>query len=203
MDFAAIFKSAGVPYVEVGPWRSHVRPGTFKPEGVMIHHTGSTGFASTLKVVRYGREDLAGPLCNIYVANGKCYIISAGKANHAGEGSSVVLKEMRQGILPSTTAAKRGLANDYEGANALFVGFEILAKGDNTPIPERDWEVAAKASAACLRYLAYRKEIPSAHRARVIGHAEWTARKIDPKLGRGRDAWTNMARFRQKLETWL
>lgn len=197
MDFAHIFKAAGVPYVEVGPWRSHVRPGTFRPEGVMIHHTGSTGFASTLKVVRYGREDLAGPLCNIYVAKGRCYIVSAGRANHAGAGSSVVLKEMRKNIPPTATARNRGLTDDFKGANGLFVGFEILGKGDNTPIPEADWAVAAKAAAACLRNLHH------PHKSHAIGHGEWTARKPDPRLGRGADAWTNMARFRQKLETWL
>ena len=55
MDFAAIFRRERVPFVEVGPWRTHVRPGTFQPEGVLVHHTGSTGYAGTLNVVRHGR----------------------------------------------------------------------------------------------------------------------------------------------------
>ena len=82
MEFAHILRRAGIPVVEVGDWRSRVRPGTFRPEGVLIHHTASTGFDSTLRVVRDGRPDLNGPLCNIYVARGTCYVISAGRANH-------------------------------------------------------------------------------------------------------------------------
>ncbi len=198
MDIAHILRAAHLPVVEVGPWRTNVRPGTFRPEGVMIHHTASTGFDATLKTVRYGREDLAGPLCNVFVARGKCYVISAGRANHAGAGSSKVLAEMRKNIPPSATAYKRDLADDFTGANGLFVGFEVLSPGRaSVTLPDEDWFLVSKAAAALLRNLHH------PHPARMIGHAEWTRRKPDPQFGHGPDAWVNMARLRQRLKTDL
>jgi hypothetical protein len=196
MDFAAIFTKYRVPFVEIGPWRSHVRPGTFTPEGVLIHHTGSTGYASTLNVVRYGRPDLAGPLCNIYIAKGKAHIISAGRANHAGMGSSEALARLRRDVTPNGTARSMGFADDTNG-NGLFVGFEILAKGDGSPVPLADWNVSAQAAAAIL------KELRHPDTARCIGHAEWTRRKPDPMFGRGATAYQNMQAFRTKLAPYF
>lgn len=196
MDFAHILERAGVPFVERGDWRTRVRPGTFRPEAVMIHHTASTGFDATLKVVTHGRPDLNGPLCNIFVARGKCYLISAGRANHAGAGSRNVLDWMRKNSPPTDTAAKRGLTDDFTGANGLFVGFEILSPGKpGVTISDADLDVTIRATAAILRNLRH------PHASHMIGHAEWTRRKVDPQFGLGGDTHKNMDRLRQKLRT--
>ncbi len=198
MDFAHILAAAKVPFVEHGDWRTRVRPGTFRPEGVMIHHTASTGFDATLKVVTHGRPDLNGPLCNIYVARGKCYLISAGRANHAGAGSSEALAYLRKNSPPTGSAAKLDRPDDFTGANGIFVGFEVLSPGKpSVQLADEDWNVVCKATAAILRNL----RIP--HPARMIGHAEWTRRKVDPQFGRGTDAHMNMDRLRQRLRADL
>lgn len=190
MDFAKTFKLHGVPYVEIGDWRSHVRPGTFAPEGVLMHHTASTGYDATLKVVRYGRPDLNGPLCNIFIARGKAHIISAGKANHAGLGAAQALKTLRAGKPPAGSAKDLGYA-DKVGGNEVLVGFEILSPGNGTRLPDKDWDVALRAATAILKDLGHRDA------DRIIGHAEWTSRKIDPILGHGRTAHLNMNAMRK------
>lgn len=66
------------------------RPGVFMPAWVMDHHTASDpddGPAPSRHVVRAGRSDLQGPLCNILVRRDfRVEIVSLGKANHAGKG---------------------------------------------------------------------------------------------------------------------
>lgn len=193
-DFAAIFKAEGVPYVEVGNWRTRVRPGTFKPEGVIVHHTASTNYASTLRTVVEGRPDLNGPLCNIYIARGKAHIISAGRANHAGAGSSKALARMRKNLAPGGTAKKLGYTDDFTGGNGIFVGFEVLSPGNGTELPPADWRVLTHAIAAVLEHIKH------PHRNRAIGHAEWTARKIDPRWnGTGHDAHYCMNLIRERV----
>lgn len=192
-DFAAIFKAEGVPYVEVGNWRARVRPGTFAPEGCLVHHTASTGYASTLKVVTQGRPDLLGPLCNIYIAKGKAHIISGGRANHAGAGSSKALARLRKNEPPLGTAKKLGYTDDFNGGNGLLVGFEVLSPGDGTALPDADWKVLCHAVAAVLEH------IKKPHRNRVIGHAEWTARKIDPIFDVRRNAHYSMNLIRARV----
>lgn len=179
MDFAEIFRYYKVPFVEVGPWRAHVRPGTFKPEGILLHHTASRNYEATLQVVRHGRDDLAGPLCNIYIARGKAHIISAGRANHAGLGAKEALEHIRAGLPPAGSARDQGYLDDEDtGGNGLLVGFEILSPGTGPRLPDEDWDVTARASTAILKALG-KRDID-----RVIGHAHWTRRKIDPVLGR-------------------
>lgn len=192
MDFKRTFELHGVPFVEIGPWRTHVRPGTFKPEGVLMHHTASSGYDGTLKVVRYGREDLAGPLCNIFIARGKAHIISAGRANHAGTGAAQALKTLRAGRAPAGSAKELGYKDDPGTVgNGLLVGFEILSPGDGTMLSGKDWDVAVRAATAILKDLGHRDV------DRIIGHAEWTSRKIDPVLGHGRTAHLNMNAMRK------
>lgn len=197
MDLKTIFALEHVPYVEWGDWRSRVRPGTFTPEGVMVHHTASTNLDATLKVVTHGRPDLNGPLCNVFVAKGKCYLISAGRANHAGAGASKALDRMRHNNTPNGTARQMDYPDDFNGGNGLFVGFEVLSPGNGTELDLPSWNVLCHAAAAVL------KHIGQPHHAHVIGHAEWTRRKIDPVFGRGLDgrkgAYADMQAIRQHV----
>lgn len=196
MDFAKVFHDAQLPYVEIGNWRARVRPGTFAPEGALIHHTASTDFDGTLKIVRDGRGEpnpLLGPLCNIYVARGKLHIVSAGRANHAGSGSSHALANLRAGKTPPGTAKQMGWKDDFNGGNGLFVGFEVLSPGTGPKLSTADWEITAHGALAVI------KAIHHDTRAAVIGHAEWTSRKIDPQFGYGRDAHLNMEALRSRI----
>src|SRR4051812_3172125 len=68
-------------------WRNygHGTPGA--AQAVDCHHTAGppTGDTPSLNTVIYGRSDLPGPLCNLYLSrSGEVYLIAAGIGYHAG-----------------------------------------------------------------------------------------------------------------------
>jgi peptidoglycan hydrolase-like protein with peptidoglycan-binding domain len=173
MDLAALFRAEGIDVVEHGNWRARVRPGRFAPVGIMVHHTAAKGSdRGILDVLTNGRADLIGPLCTAMPAeDGRLHLISAGIANHAGFGSSVVLDEVKRDVAPRGRASSRGLRDNVVG-NALFYGFEVDNDGVGQPYPPQQIATVVKASAALCRYHSW-----SANR--VIHHGEWTRRKTD------------------------
>ncbi len=81
-------RKVGCKVVEVDGWRTRGSD-TFNPRGSLDHHTagGAQGNAPSLGVCINGRSDLPGPLCQVLVARDlTCYVIAAGRANHAGSG---------------------------------------------------------------------------------------------------------------------
>jgi hypothetical protein len=173
-DLAELMRAAGLTVNEVGDWRARHRPGSFTPIGIMMHHTVGTGPGSLTDVVR-GDAKIPGPKANFYVdRGGVIHMVSGGRANHAGKGARQVLDEVSRGSAPARTAAQRRLRDDLVG-NGFFYGFENENRGDGIqPWPEVQLDTMARAAAAlCQRHCW------SANR--VISHAEWTARKIDPR----------------------
>ena len=78
----------GLKVVEVAGWQTRGNS-SFSPRGSVDHHTAgsSRGNAPSLAVCTYGRAGLSGPLCNVLVGrDNTCYVIAAGRANHAGRG---------------------------------------------------------------------------------------------------------------------
>lgn len=82
---------AGTAYqvIEVAGWQTRGHGGFRVLEGVVGHHTGTAesarGDYPTLRVVRDGRSDLVGPLCNYGLGrSGAIYVVAAGVAWHAG-----------------------------------------------------------------------------------------------------------------------
>ncbi|HTF54635.1 MAG TPA: N-acetylmuramoyl-L-alanine amidase [Pseudonocardia sp.] len=126
-------------------------------EGVVGHHTadGPTGEYPSLKVVRDGRADLAGPLCNLGLGrSGTVYVIAAGQAWHAGA---------------SAWSGFTDLNDEFLGIEAESCG----TKDDWTPA-QRD--AYPRLVASCLYYM-------SRSAGRFCGHKECalpTGRKIDP-----------------------
>jgi len=169
---AELLRAEGVAVNEVDGWQDRRRAGTFTPEGVLWHHTASR---NALTVIVNGRADLAGPLANIYLdRSGVARIVSGGKCNHAGKGSSSVLARIRRDEAPVEPAAKLGLVDDTNG-NPWFYGVEMENMGDGVdPWPTVQLDAAARIGAALCRYHGW-----SANRN--AGHLEWTRRKVDPR----------------------
>lgn len=81
-------RAAGLKVVEVAGWKER-GSSTFTPDGSVDHHTAGSrnGNAPSLAVCTYGRSDLPGPLCHVLIGrDNTCYVIAAGRANHAGTG---------------------------------------------------------------------------------------------------------------------
>ncbi|MFG2734360.1 N-acetylmuramoyl-L-alanine amidase [Streptomyces harbinensis] len=189
----AALKAEGVRVVEYKGWRTHNRnsAGAWGPvHGVMIHHTVTSGTASSVELCYSGRSDLPGPLCHAVIDKaGVVHLVGHGRANHAGRGDSAVLQAVQaERPLPPDTKA------DTDG-NPHFYGFECINLGDNRdPWPTEQVEAAVRASAALLRAHGWGRSGDTS----VIGHAEWQPGKIDP-LGPG----VSMADIRARVAARL
>jgi hypothetical protein len=137
----AAFQKWGVKYRVISGWQTRGRPpssGPFNPQGLLVHHTGSTSSAANpagaLGIVTNGRSDLPGPLCQISTGfDGVTTVVAAGRANHAGR--------MR--------AMGRVPAGD---GNAQLVGNEVQTNGTQQ-MPKVQYDAVVLSSAAVLDML--------------------------------------------------
>ncbi|MFH8345004.1 peptidoglycan-binding protein [Streptomyces sp. NPDC018045] len=184
----AALRAEGLNVIEYGNWRSHNRnhKGSFGPvNGVIIHHTVSSGTDNTVRMCHDGYADLPGPLCHAVIAkNGDVYLLSSGRANHAGKGDRDVLNAViAERALPATND------NNTDG-NVHFYGFECVNLGNGAdPWPEAQLDAIERAGAAICRAYGWSA-------ASVIGHKEWTNTKIDPR-------GFSMATMRERIDRRL
>jgi len=183
----AALKREGCRVVERDGWRTRRRPastGTFGPiNGVMIHHTVTSGEISSVELCERGYSTLPGPLCQLVIGkSGIVYLISNGRANHAGKGDPDILRVVQQEdynrdrLLVPNEATTDG--------NDNFYGMECVNLGDGKdPWPEVQRDAIVRASAAILREYGGPAQGWTAKSA--IGHKEWQPGKIDPRTGAG------------------
>ncbi|MER5365234.1 peptidoglycan recognition family protein [Streptomyces sp. NPDC002722] len=171
--FLEVLMNEGLTVVQVGDWRTHNRDhkGPWGPvNGVMIHHTVTSGTAATVRICRDGYPDLPGPLCHGVIAkDGRVHLVGHGRANHAGLGDDDVLRAV---------VAEKRLPGDNEAdtdGNRHFYGFECENLGDGKdPWPDAQLEAIEKAAAAICRHHGWNSRS-------VIGHKEWQPGKVDPR----------------------
>ncbi|MFE0206983.1 N-acetylmuramoyl-L-alanine amidase [Streptomyces sp. NPDC058985] len=170
--FLAALKAEGCKTVEYKSWRSHNRNhvGSWGPvNGVMIHHTVSSGEDSSVALCYNGHAKLPGPLCHtVGGKSGKLYMVSAGRANHAGSGDDDVLRAVvNETALPADNEANTD-------GNRHFYGLEIVNLGNGKDqYPAVQYDAAVRWAAAICRAHGWGA-------ASVIGHKEWQPGKIDP-----------------------
>jgi len=153
---AEVLRGAGQKVQEVPGWKTRGRPYTYRPHGVLWHHTAGVEFDSptsstpSLRTVIEGRAGIPGPLSQTLLApDGTWWIVAAGYANHAGRGSY-------PGI-------SRG--------NPALLGVEVEESGDGDWIPEQ-LEALRKGTVAIMAYAGWDL---------LLGHKEWAPnRKVDP-----------------------
>lgn len=157
-----VLRNAGLKVAETEGWTTRGRREMGHVRGVMLHHTATAATAvgnmPTLSVLKNGRSDLPGPLCQIGLGkDGTCYIVAAGRANHAGTGKW------------------RGV----ETGNSSFIGIEAENPGD----PEEKWpevqmDAYIRLVAALLRRIGASPAMCCAHREYALPRG----RKSDPKF---------------------
>lgn len=159
-----VLTNAGLKVAEVDGWQTRGRNDLGTIMGVMCHHTGAVakGNMPALRSLVEGRTNpkpTPGPLANLGVGrDGTYYLIAAGRANHAGEGTW------------------RGVTN----GNASFIGIEVENTGasDDFPWPPVQIDAVYRGAAAMLKYLGRTADF-------CIGHKEYAlplGRKIDPNI---------------------
>ncbi|SCK20033.1 N-acetylmuramoyl-L-alanine amidase [Streptomyces sp. ScaeMP-e48] len=167
-------RAEGLKVVEHRNWRTNNRnhTGLWGPvHGVMIHHTVTSGTASSVELCYNGHSRLPGPLCHGVIDKaGIVHLVSSGRANHAGSGDGDVLqavKEERASLSPDNEA-------DTDG-NRYFYGFECVNLGDGKdPWPLAQLLAIERAAAAICRAHGWSQRS-------VIGHLEWQPGKVDPR----------------------
>lgn len=163
-------RTAGLTVRETSGWETRERPastGGFAPEGVLLHHTAayatSTNPHPSLNTVIEGRggdNPLPGPLCHVLIdRNSVCWVIAAGRANHAG------------------TAVASGPMPAGDG-NEMYVGIEVeYAATNHDPIQYATSMQKSTTIVAAARIVA---SLGHGHRY-VRAHKETsTTGKIDP-----------------------
>lgn len=184
-----ILKAEGLKVVEYKDWRDHERDAAagkpFGPVyGVIMHHTVTSGTQDSVDICYDGYTALPGPLCHGMIAkNGVIYLLSKGRANHAGLGDPDSLAAVQNENYTGTLTPNE---NSVDG-NDSFYGFECENLGNGSdPWPAVQVEAMVKAAAAICRHYGWKAES-------VIGHKEWQLGKIDPIN-------INMASFRDDVQ---
>ncbi|WP_369034708.1 MULTISPECIES: peptidoglycan-binding protein [Streptomyces] len=168
-----LLRAEGLTVHEVRNWRTHNRnaKGPWGPvNGVMIHHTVTSGTSGSVALCYDGHSNLPGPLCHgVIDKEGHVHLVGNGRANHAGLGDNDVLRAViNESKLPADNEA------DTDG-NRHFYGFECINLGNGTdPWPEAQKEAIEKVSAAICRHHGWSERS-------VIGHKEWQPGKVDPR----------------------
>lgn len=186
-------RAHGLVVVEEPGWKT--RGGPFygpagEPIGGMQHHTAPP--------VPYPVTALYGPRikANYNVKpDGRVHVIAAGACNYSsGPGSRSVRIDTTNDVAPVATARQLGLV-DNDGGNAWYVNNETDHAGNGSPIPRPQYDALVTAWVVICRRFGW-----SANR--IVAHAEWTARKIDPYWN-GRDAHLNLADIRRDVAATL
>lgn len=181
MDFEKVLRRVGLNVVSD---KRSPAPGDFNPIGVMLHHTAGVS-PGMVYLVKNGRSDLPGPLCNLLLRpGGKWVVITEGKANDSGMGSGRVLDEVRKGVRQSKDAAQRGLHDTVNG-NAYFYDIEVEHVGTHGRYPLKQIDSLATGVAAILLAEGWTVD-------KVLHHRQWTRRKID--MSYREDIWKKIAR---------
>ncbi len=173
MSLADELRAAGLTVKERSGWTT--RGGDWSagdPVGVMQHHTAPP--------VPYPLSGLDGSSdgrikCNINTKpDGTVWLVAYRACNYSsGGGSSTVLRDVRNGRVPTDNAKERGLSDDTNG-NSWFFNFENDHAGDGSKIPSVQLDAIITATQVVLEHY----NLPE---TAVISHAEWTRRKIDPR----------------------
>lgn len=157
-DLADAARASGLPVVEEPGWRTRGHGGLAgPPQAIICHHTAgpTTGDAPSLRVVRDGRPDLAGPLAHLVLArSGTVHVVAAGLCWHAG-----------------------ATFQPWQ-SNAHAIGIEAEATGRD-PWPD----VQYKAYVRLCRALADHYDVPYARVLGHKEVASPAGRKIDPNFG--------------------
>lgn len=167
-------RAKGLKVVEIAGWKTR-GVDTFSPRGSVDHHTAgsATGNAPSLGICINGRSDLPGPLCHVLVGrDNTCYVIAAGRANHAGSG---------------------GWAGLSGNSSVYGVERENVGYPNREPWRPDQTDAAARVHAALIG--------PSGDPSKVCLHREWApSRKIDAHTISGADLRTLVAKYLKVLD---
>lgn len=179
-----------VPWERQGDWAHRRRDPAHGPwgpvNGIGLHHTGDDApDDADVRVLTVGRSDLPGPLCTWGMRDeGKAVLIGGGRSNHFGSGSARTLNHV---INEDYTGTLTPGADGVDG-NRHFYGQETMYSGGH-PMTIAAYRSTVRAMAAICDFHKWSSKS-------VIGHKEWTRRKVDPGS-------LDMAKFRHDVQACI
>jgi hypothetical protein len=170
---AALMRARGLTVGAFAGWADAGRSSSFTPRAVVCHHTAAA--IDVDRILRDGRADLPGPLCNWALhRDGSWWLVASGRANHAGVGwlpSSESYGIEATGPVPVTAQGVKAFPN-YE---QYVLGVACICEAEGWPA------------------------------SRVYAHKETATpdgRKIDPAFGDPfPKPYRDMDRFRGQVKT--
>ena len=124
----ALLRSWGWTVLEMDGWTTRGVEGyELRADWIVAHHTAAA--VDIDRILRDGRSDLAGPLCNFALhANGDVVLVAAGKANHCGVAS--ISSQDAWGIeatgpIPTGNTGRDAFPN-YRAYTALVVAIRMV-----------------------------------------------------------------------------
>jgi len=173
-------RAEGLKIVERTGWRDHNRnhKGPWGPvNGVLLHHTASSGELSSVELCEDGYSELPGPLCHAVIGkSGTIYLVGNGRANHAGTGDPntfEAVKDERYNSVPPATHFHEGMSGGVDG-NAHLYGAECVNLGDGKDTwTDAQVDAMVRWSAAICRFHGWTAKS-------TIAHKEWSDWKPDP-----------------------
>lgn len=158
-----------VRWVGYGDWETHAGAGPderdYTPSAILNHHTASTDW--------YPVDRLTNK-CNMYIdPSGLVWLYSLGYQFDSGYGDPNVLGRARNDVEPRPPEDM--VPSDRINGNPWFVDVEVGHWGYGEPIPPAQREALLAVNAAVCDMQGWNPE------TRVLGHKEWTRRKVDPR----------------------
>lgn len=196
-EFAAALRAEGLTVIEYEGWKTHNRnhKGPWGPvHGVLLHHTASSGTASSVALCRNGYPGLPGPLCHGVIDKaGVVHLVGYGRTNHAGGGDPDVLAAIiAEDYDVRPPVPNVGNADGIDG-NRHFYGFECINLGNGKDEwPAVQVEAMVRASAAVCRAHDWSEKSAADHR-------EWSDDKPDPAGPGMPSAPARRARIKERL----
>jgi len=163
-------------------WRTRSH-GTLRANTIVVHDsvTGSMTDEKAAEFCAVGRSDLKGPLYECLVGHdGVAHLIAFGVTWNAGGGNRARFEQAAAGKMPLNARLGRPGADDYTGANQRSHAVALVTYGHGPYSPGQD-DGAARVCAAYAQAEGWDQYGATS----MIGHGEFSSRKIDPQYDMG------------------
>ena len=171
-------KDAGINVRAADSWRERTNPtgNIYSPVAVLNHHTAGSSLLVNYPDPPYWPDYRLWDKCNITIQpDGVVAVLNAGYAYDSGKGDSTVLQRVLndgQIIMPADFTN-----DDRINGNPYFIDIEVQHVGDGSFINPPQREALIETNAVLLNHYEWNPM------TRLLGHREWTRRKVDPKWG--------------------